>query len=149
VILVFFSYLESSIYCDCYTPPTSILFCSFRRICRLITAGGASSSGMVYGEGTERLYAGAHPDSDAHVDNILRVWYPGALPLSSDVAVTTSGTLTVFAHNTTPFARRDVVCVLLGEGLISFGSILRQTTGDGKEGYVPGRRRGRWTRPAQ
>ncbi|KAH9988748.1 glycosyl hydrolases family 38 N-terminal domain-containing protein [Russula vinacea] len=60
----------------------------------LITAGAVSSSGMVYDD-AEKLYAEA------------------LSPLLSH-----SGKLTLFAHNTTPFARRDV------------------RTSDGKEGYV-------------
>jgi len=57
------------------------------------------------------------------------VIYPDSLPLSS-----TSGLQTVFAHNTTPFARRDIVRVPLGGGS-STGNVL-QTTSDGKEGYI-------------
>jgi alpha-mannosidase len=98
-------------------------------------AGAASSSGMVYKD-AEKLYAEVRADAEALVDNALHVLYPGSLPLSSAVPVPTSGTLTLFAHNTTPFARRDVVRVPLGEEGISSENVLLQTTSDGKEGYV-------------
>jgi alpha-mannosidase len=90
---------------------------------------------MVY-EDAEKLYAEVRADVEALVNNALRILYPGSLPLSSAAPVPTSGTLTIFAHNTTPFARRDVVRVPLGEKGISSGSVLLQTTSDGKEGYV-------------
>ena len=98
----------------------------------LINAGTASSSGMVY-EDAEKLYAEVHADADVLVEKALRVLYPGSVPLSSASA---SEILTVFAHNTTPFARRDVVRVPLGEGGISAGNVLLQKTSDGKEAYV-------------
>jgi alpha-mannosidase len=86
---------------------------------------------MVY-EDAEKLYAEVRADAEALVENAFHVLYPGSLPLSSP----TSGPLTLFAHNTTLFARRDVVRVPLGEkGTIS-GSALVQTTGGGKEGYI-------------
>ena len=86
---------------------------------------------MVYDD-AEKLYAEVRADTDAVVDKALRVLYPGSLPLSSP----TSGKLTLFAHNTTPFARRDVVRVPLGEGGICSEDVLLQRTSDGKEGYV-------------
>jgi hypothetical protein len=39
-----------------------------------------------------------------------------------------------FAHNPMRFPRWDVVRVPLGQGGISFGNVLLQTTGDRKEG---------------
>ncbi|KAI0293181.1 glycosyl hydrolases family 38 N-terminal domain-containing protein [Multifurca ochricompacta] len=89
-----------------------------------------TSSGMVY-EDAEKLYAEVRADTEALIDSALRVLYPGSLPLSSTPA---SGPLTLFAHNTTPFARQDIVRVPLGLG-ISARDVL-QTTSDGKEGYV-------------
>jgi alpha-mannosidase len=86
---------------------------------------------MVYDD-AEKLYAEVRADAEALVENALQVLYPGSLPLST----ATSGPLTLFAHNTTPFARRDVVRVPLGEKGISSGGALLQTTSDGKEGYV-------------
>jgi len=90
---------------------------------------------MVY-EDAEKLYAEVRTDTDALVDKALAVLYPSSLPLSSAVPASTSGPLTVFAHNTTSFARRDVVRVPLGERGISSGNVLLQKTSDGKEGYV-------------
>ncbi|KAH9037516.1 glycoside hydrolase family 38 protein [Lactarius pseudohatsudake] len=78
------------------------------------------------------LYAEVRADTEALTEEALRVIYPGSLPLSA--AVASSGPLTLFAHNTTPFARRDIVRVPLGGGL-STENVL-QTTSDGKEGYV-------------
>ena len=86
---------------------------------------------MVYDD-AEKLYAEVRADTDAVVDKALRVLYPGSLPLSSP----TSGKLTFFAHNTTPFARRDVVRVPLGEGGICSENVLLQKTNDGKGGYI-------------
>jgi alpha-mannosidase len=90
---------------------------------------------MVY-EDAEKLYAEVRTDTEGLVYRALAVLYPGSLPLSLAVPASTSGPLTVFAHNTTPFARRDVVRVPLGERGISSGNILLQKTTDGKEGYV-------------
>jgi alpha-mannosidase len=90
---------------------------------------------MVY-EDAEKLYAEVRTDTETLVDKALAVLYPSSLPLSSVVPASTSGPLTVFAHNTTAFARRDVVRVPLGERGISSGNILLQKTSDGKEGYV-------------
>jgi hypothetical protein len=90
---------------------------------------------MVY-EDAEKLYAEVRADTESLVDRALAVLYPNSLPLSSAVLASTSGPLTVFAHNTTAFARRDVVRVPLGERGISSGNILLQKTSDGKEGYV-------------
>jgi alpha-mannosidase len=101
----------------------------------LITMGATSSSGMVYKD-AEKLYAEVRADTETLVDKALAVLYPSSLPLSSAVSASTSGPLTVFAHNTTPFARRDVVRVPLGERGISSGNVLLQKTSDGKEGYV-------------
>jgi alpha-mannosidase len=112
-----------------------VLLCSFAPSALLITAGAASSSGMVYDD-AEKLYAEVRADTEALVDKALRVLYPGSLPLSSTAPVPTSGKLTVFAHNTTPFARRDVVRVPLGEGGISSENVLLQRTSDGKGGYI-------------
>ncbi|KAI9449033.1 glycosyl hydrolases family 38 N-terminal domain-containing protein [Lactarius psammicola] len=88
--------------------------------------------GMVY-EDAEKLYAEVRADTEALTEEALRVIYPDSLPLSAAGAAS-SGPLTLFAHNTTPFARRDIVRVPLGGG-ISTGNVL-QTTSDGKEGYV-------------
>jgi alpha-mannosidase len=82
---------------------------------------------MVY-EDAEKLYAEVRRDTEALTEEALCVIYPDSLPLSS---VTPSGPLTLFAHNTTPFARRDIVRVPLA----CTGNVL-QTTSDGKEGYV-------------
>ena len=71
----------------------------------------------------------------ALVEKALAVLYPGSHPLSSGVPESASGPLTVFAHNTTPFARREIVRVPLAKGGISSGDVL-QTTNEGKEGYV-------------
>jgi alpha-mannosidase len=101
----------------------------------LITTGATSSSGMVYGD-AEKLYAEVRTDTETLADRALAVLYPSSLPLSSAVPASTSGPLTVFAHNTTPFARRDVVRLPLGERGISSGNVLLQKTSDGKEGYV-------------
>jgi len=138
--LVFFSYLASSDHCVIVVvlPGSAmfVLFYSFRLSAILITTGATTySSGMVYGD-AEKLYAEVRADTDALVDRALAVLYPSSLPLSSAVSTSTSGPLTVFAHNTTAFARRDVVRVPLGERGISSGDILLQKTGDGKEGYV-------------
>ena len=84
---------------------------------------------MVY-EDAEKLYAEVRRDTEALTEEALRVIYPGSLSLSS----APSGPLTLFAHNTTPFSRRDIVRVPLGGGT-STGNVL-QTTSDGKEGYV-------------
>ncbi|KAI0248419.1 glycoside hydrolase family 38 protein [Lactifluus subvellereus] len=93
-----------------------------------------SAIGMVYDD-AEKLYAEVRTDTEALIDNALRVLYPGSLPLSSAASVSASGPLTVFAHNTTPFARRDIVRVPLAGGGAGSGDVL-QTTSDGKEGYV-------------
>jgi alpha-mannosidase len=90
---------------------------------------------MVYDD-AEKLYAEVRTDTETLVDRALAVLYPSSLPLSSAAPASASGPLTVFAHNTTPFARRDVVRVPLGERGISSGNILLQKTSDGKEGYV-------------
>ena len=90
---------------------------------------------MVY-EDAEKLYAEVRADAEALVENALRVLYPGSLPLSSAVPASSSEVLTVFAHNTTPFTRRDVVRVPLGKAGISSEDVLLQKTSDGKEGYV-------------
>jgi alpha-mannosidase len=90
---------------------------------------------MVYDD-AEKLYAEVRTDTETLVDRALAVLYPSSLPLSSAVPASTSGPLTVFAHNTTPFARRDVVRVPLDDRGISSGNILLQKTSDGKEGYV-------------
>jgi len=89
---------------------------------------------MVYDD-AEKLYAEVRADAEAVVDNALCVLYPDSAPLSSVASAPASGPLTVFAHNTTPFPRRDIVRVPLAEGRISSGNVL-QTTSDGKEGYV-------------
>ena len=90
---------------------------------------------MVY-EDAEKLYAEVRTDAEVLINNALGVLYPGSLPLSSSLPVPASGTLTLFAHNTTPFARRDVVRVPLGKGGVGSENVLLQTTSDGKEGYV-------------
>ena len=89
---------------------------------------------MVY-EDAEKLYAEVRTDTEMLLDQALRVLYPGSVPLSSVSTEPTSGPLTVFAHNTTPFPRRDIVRVPLAEGRISSGNVL-QTTSDCKEGFV-------------
>ncbi|KAH9965647.1 glycosyl hydrolases family 38 N-terminal domain-containing protein [Russula compacta] len=94
-----------------------------------------SAIGMVYKD-AEKLYGEVRADAEVLIDNALRVLYPGSLPFSSAAsAPPPSGPLTIFAHNTTFFARRDIVRVPLGKGWIDSASVL-QTTGDGKEGYV-------------
>jgi hypothetical protein len=115
-------------------------YCSPSRLCyvrlallfapRLLCSNRSvtSCSGMVY-EDAEKLYAEVRADTEVLTEDALGVIYPDSLPLSS-----TSGLQTVFAHNTTPFARRDIVRVPLGGGS-STGNVL-QTTSDGKEGYV-------------
>jgi alpha-mannosidase len=90
---------------------------------------------MVYDD-AEKLYAEVRTDTETLVDRALAVLYPSSLPLSSAAPASASGPLTVFAHNTAPFARRDVVRVPLGERGISSGNILLQKTSDGKEGYI-------------
>ncbi|KAH9970026.1 glycoside hydrolase family 38 protein [Lactifluus volemus] len=89
--------------------------------------------GMVYDD-AEKLYAEVRSDTEALIDKALGVLYPDSLPLSS-AASTSAGPLTIFAHNTTPFARREIVRVPLAAGGISLGDVL-QTTSDGKEGYI-------------
>jgi hypothetical protein len=101
----------------------------------LITTGATSSSGMVY-QDAEKLYAEVRIDTEGLLDSALAVLYPSSLPLSSAVPASTSGPLSVFAHNTTFFPRRDIVRVPLGERGISSGNALLQKTSDGKEGYV-------------
>jgi alpha-mannosidase len=90
---------------------------------------------MVY-EDAEKLYAEVRTDTEKLVDRALAVLYPSSVPLLSAVPASTSGPLMVFAHNTTAFARRDVVRVPLSERGISSGNVLLQKTDDGKEGYV-------------
>lgn len=111
-----------------------VLLCLFGTICHTNHAWH-TSSGMVYKD-AEKLYGEVRTDAEGLIDNALRVLYPGSLPLSSAAsAPPPSGPLTIFAHNTTFFARRDIVRVPLGKGGIDPASVL-QTTGDGKEGYV-------------
>ena len=86
---------------------------------------------MVYDD-AEKLYAEVRTDTEALTEEALRVIYPDSRPLS--LSSPASGSTTIFAHNTTPFARRDVVRVPLG-GEINNASVL-QTTSEGKEGYV-------------
>jgi alpha-mannosidase len=88
---------------------------------------------MVYDD-AEKLYAEVRSDTEALIDKALGVLYPDSLPLSS-ASSTSAGPLTIFAHNTTPFARREIVRVPLAAGGISLGDVL-QTTSDGKEGYI-------------
>jgi alpha-mannosidase len=89
---------------------------------------------MVY-EDAEKLYAEVRTDTEKLLDKALHVLYPGSVPLSSVATVPASVPLTVFAHNTTPFPRRDIVRVPLAGGRISSGNVL-QTTSDGQEGFV-------------
>ena len=89
---------------------------------------------MVY-QDAEKLYAEVRADVEAVIDNALCALYPGSVQLSPVGTAPTSGPLTVFAHNTTPFPRRDIVRVPLAGGRISSGNV-SQTTSDGKEGYV-------------
>ena len=89
---------------------------------------------MVY-EDAEKLYGEVRVVTEALVEKALHVLYPTSLPLSSAATAHASGPLTVFAHNTTPFPRRDIIRVPLAEGRTSSGNVL-QTTSDGKEGYV-------------
>jgi alpha-mannosidase len=86
----------------------------------------SSCSGMVY-EDAEKLYAEVRADTESLTEDALRVIYPGSCSLSS----ASSGPHTLFAHNTTPFTRRDVVRVPVGST-----AHLLQTTSDGKGGYV-------------
>lgn len=95
-----------------------------------VIANVVSCSGMVYDD-AEKLYAEVRTDTEALTEEALRVIYPDSHPLSLSSA---SGPTTIFAHNTTPFARRDIVRVPLG-GEINNASVL-QTTSEGKEGYV-------------
>jgi alpha-mannosidase len=88
---------------------------------------------MVYKD-AEKLYAEVREDTEALVEKALAVLYPGSFPLSAG-PVSDSGPLTIFAHNTTPFARRDIVRVPLADGGISSGSVL-QTSSDGKGSFV-------------
>jgi alpha-mannosidase len=83
---------------------------------------------MVY-EDAERLYAEVRTDTEALMDNTMRVLYPGSLSLSSVASAATS------THNTTSFSRREIVRVPLTSGGISSGDVL-QTTSDGEEGYI-------------
>jgi alpha-mannosidase len=89
---------------------------------------------MVY-EDAEELYGEVRAVTEALVEKALHVFYPTYLPLPSVATAHASGPLTVFAHNTTPFSRRDIVRVPFAEGMTSSGNVL-QTTSDGKEGYV-------------
>jgi alpha-mannosidase len=68
----------------------------------------AACSGMVY-EDAEKLYAEVRADTEALTEDALRVIYP-----DSSRSPLPSGPHTLFAHNTTPFARRDIVRVPLG-----------------------------------
>ena len=90
---------------------------------------------MVY-EDAEKLYSEVRVDTEKVINKALAVLYPNSLPLSSAVPAPTSEPLTVFAHNTTFFARRDVVRVPLGEKGISSENVLLQKSSDGKEGYI-------------
>jgi alpha-mannosidase len=108
------------------------LFYSFGFICRTNHCG-TPFSGMVY-QDAEKLYAEVREDTEALVEKALAVLYPGSFPLSAG-PVSASGPLTIFAHNTTPFARRDIVRVPLADGGISSGSVL-QTSSDGNGGFV-------------
>jgi alpha-mannosidase len=89
---------------------------------------------MVY-EDAEKLYAEVRTDMKSLIENTMRVLYPGSLSLSSVASAATSGPLTIFAHNATSFARREIVRVPLTSGGISSRDVL-QTTSDGKEGYI-------------
>ena len=80
---------------------------------------------MVYDD-AEKLYAEVRTDTEALTEDALRVIYPGSCALSS----ASSEPQTLFAHNTTPFARRDIVRVSN-----STANVL-QATSDEKEGYV-------------
>ncbi len=84
---------------------------------------------MVYDD-AEILYAEVRTDTEALIEDAFCVLYPGSHPLSSAASVSSSGPLMIFAHNTTPFARREIVRVPLG-----CDNVL-QMTSDGKEGYV-------------
>ena len=130
------SYLASSYYRGRYSPPRLCDVCVFILIWlyMLYLPLRTSSSGMVYKD-AEKLYAEVRADTEAVVDNALCVLYPGSVPLSSAATAPASGPLTVFAHNTTPFPRRDIVRIPLAESRIGSGNVL-QTTSDGKEGYV-------------
>ena len=87
-------------------------------------------------EDAEKLCAGVLTDTEALVDNALRILNP-----DSASPVSLSGMLTFFVDNTTPLSRQHVVRMPLGEEGISFGNVLLQTTGDGKKRYV---RRSSW-----
>ena len=84
--------------------------------------GAIYLSGMVY-EDVEKLYAEVRTDVEALIDNAMRVLYPGSLSPSSVASAATSGPLTIFAHNTTPFAQRDIVRMPLTSGGISSGDV--------------------------
>ena len=91
-----------------------VILLSFALFAILIMTGATSSSGMVY-EDAEKLYAEVCTDTETIVDRVLAILYPSSLPLSAAVPMSSSGPLTVFAHNTMPFARRDIVRVPLGK----------------------------------
>ena len=94
-------------------------------LCTLLTMWALLCSGMVYDD-AEKLYAEVRTDTEALTEDALRVIYPGSCALSS----ASSEPQTLFAHNTTPFARRDIVRVSN-----STANVL-QATSDEKEGYV-------------
>ena len=94
-------------------------------LCALIVVW-VTCSGMVYDD-AEKLYAEVRTDTEALTEEALRAIYPGSCTLSS----ASSEPKTLFAHNTTPFARRDIVRVSN-----STAANVLQTTSDGKEGYV-------------
>ena len=132
-----FSHAASTDLCKLLLQSFRVLRCTslFPRLVLCCTDNGAPNlSGMVYDD-AEKLYAEVRTSTEALIDNALRVLYPGSLPLSSAASASASGPLTVFAHNTTPFARRDIVRVPLAGGATSSGDVL-QTTSDGKEGYI-------------
>jgi hypothetical protein len=102
-----------------------VLPCSFRPVRHtelLIIAAAASSSSMVYDD-VEKCYAEVRIDTEALIDNALRVLYLGSPHFHPPL----------FAHNTTP---RDVVCMPLGDGGTSSENVLLQTTSDGKDGCI-------------
>jgi alpha-mannosidase len=89
---------------------------------------------MLYKD-AEKLYGELRVVTEVLVEKVLHVLYPTSLPLSSAATTHTSGPLTVFAHNTTPFPQWDIMYVPFAEERTSSGNVL-QTTSDGTEGYT-------------
>ncbi|KAI0270408.1 alpha-mannosidase [Gloeopeniophorella convolvens] len=87
-----------------------------------------SAIGMVYDD-AEVLYSEVRTSTEALLDDALRVLYPGSSPLPSSSPLP-EGSVTLFAHNTTPFARREIVRVPAGHAAAV------QAASDGSAGYA-------------